>query len=596
MLPAWISKLKDLKANQKQTKSPFLLPSSSESKRADKKLPTYFAKALSLQKANNRARSARLEAEIGYLTGGKDSESIFSSSDNDTDTCMLSSIHMSTDACMYSTTHTCTHSSTDTCIYSSISSPMHSSTSAYLHTAKHTRMHSPIHTSPHICMLSSTGAAAASRKLHNHGNAEPFNTAEEAALRTINCSDLEHSFDATASCGIKQLYKGKRRLVPCGQNEQYAVIDNDTEDSNALTPDTIESSFGSETSSADSSMIHKSGYAEEDRRLKGAYSMDREAMSRPTFLEGSLTSRKLQERSSLDVAEHHCLSNFDTCREHVFHATRSSDSVSGVCCESNPSFVKGSSLLFTPREERNNFDFGNVSSTESFSQQKSYGSYGIAENCSIEECQASPVKDLRVAPSILQEGSSLEGTQLCSFSYSEWEERSVLIAVENPGLMRSSKWQQERSNSCSLQAQGLENIACVDRNLDLAMCKRQDNTNGFLRMCDSQSSSTAANHKSKQNAYLRKGRRHSASSFSAALPEDLQGVVGDSVALVKMSYNPYDDFRQSMYEMIMEKDLEESMDVEELLYCYLSLNPPELHELIEEVFSDVWSLILMSVR
>ncbi|MCO5606970.1 hypothetical protein L7F22_061161 [Adiantum nelumboides] len=91
-------------------------------------------------------------------------------------------------------------------------------------------------------------------------------------------------------------------------------------------------------------------------------------------------------------------------------------------------------------------------------------------------------------------------------------------------------------------------------------------------------------------------RRQRGSSISAVLPPDLQGVVGDSLAFVQMSDDPYEDFKQSMYEMIMEKDLEGSMDVEELLYCYLTLNSTEHHELIKEVFSDVWSAVLMAMR
>lgn len=91
-------------------------------------------------------------------------------------------------------------------------------------------------------------------------------------------------------------------------------------------------------------------------------------------------------------------------------------------------------------------------------------------------------------------------------------------------------------------------------------------------------------------------RRQRGASISAVLPPNLQGVVGDSLALVKMSDDPSEDFRQSIYEMIMEKDLEGSMDVEELLHCYLSLNAPEHHGLITEVFSSVWSTALMTLR
>jgi uncharacterized protein (TIGR01568 family) len=62
----------------------------------------------------------------------------------------------------------------------------------------------------------------------------------------------------------------------------------------------------------------------------------------------------------------------------------------------------------------------------------------------------------------------------------------------------------------------------------------------------------------------------------------------ESVALVKSSYNPYNDFKESMIEMIVEKDIQESCDLEELLQCYLSLNAVEYHALIVEVFTEVW--------
>jgi uncharacterized protein (TIGR01568 family) len=75
---------------------------------------------------------------------------------------------------------------------------------------------------------------------------------------------------------------------------------------------------------------------------------------------------------------------------------------------------------------------------------------------------------------------------------------------------------------------------------------------------------------------------------SVTMPEELNGVVKESVALVKSSYNPYNDFKESMIEMIVEKDIQESRDLEELLQCYLSLNAVEYHALIVEVFTEVW--------
>jgi uncharacterized protein (TIGR01568 family) len=43
-----------------------------------------------------------------------------------------------------------------------------------------------------------------------------------------------------------------------------------------------------------------------------------------------------------------------------------------------------------------------------------------------------------------------------------------------------------------------------------------------------------------------------------------------------------------MIEMIVEKDVQETGDLEELLQCYLSLNEVEYHTVIVNVFTDVW--------
>jgi uncharacterized protein (TIGR01568 family) len=66
------------------------------------------------------------------------------------------------------------------------------------------------------------------------------------------------------------------------------------------------------------------------------------------------------------------------------------------------------------------------------------------------------------------------------------------------------------------------------------------------------------------------------------------GVVKESVAVVKSSYDPYSDFRESMVEMIVEKEIQQTADLEELLQCYLSLNEVEYHTVIVDVFTDVW--------
>lgn len=67
-----------------------------------------------------------------------------------------------------------------------------------------------------------------------------------------------------------------------------------------------------------------------------------------------------------------------------------------------------------------------------------------------------------------------------------------------------------------------------------------------------------------------------------------RGRLSDSFALVKTSVDPQRDFRESMVEMILENNLRASKDLEDLLACYLQLNADEYHELIVEVFKQIW--------
>jgi len=62
----------------------------------------------------------------------------------------------------------------------------------------------------------------------------------------------------------------------------------------------------------------------------------------------------------------------------------------------------------------------------------------------------------------------------------------------------------------------------------------------------------------------------------------------DSLAVVKCSRNPQQDFKDSMLEMITEKRIRRPEELEELLACYLTLNADEYHDLIVKVFRQVW--------
>ena len=86
----------------------------------------------------------------------------------------------------------------------------------------------------------------------------------------------------------------------------------------------------------------------------------------------------------------------------------------------------------------------------------------------------------------------------------------------------------------------------------------------------------------------RKIQSHGRKSVSSTSSSSSRRSLSDSFAIVKSSFDPQRDFRDSMMEMIMENNITASKDLEELLACYLSLNSDEYHELIIKVFKQIW--------
>ncbi|GAV77174.1 Ovate domain-containing protein/DNA_binding_2 domain-containing protein, partial [Cephalotus follicularis] len=84
-----------------------------------------------------------------------------------------------------------------------------------------------------------------------------------------------------------------------------------------------------------------------------------------------------------------------------------------------------------------------------------------------------------------------------------------------------------------------------------------------------------------------RGHRKSVSSNSNSRSRTSPSL-SDTFAIVKSSYDPQRDFRESMVEMIMENNIRSSQDLEELLACYLSLNSDQYHDLIIKVFKQIW--------
>ncbi|KAL8505159.1 hypothetical protein ACS0TY_016387 [Phlomoides rotata] len=64
---------------------------------------------------------------------------------------------------------------------------------------------------------------------------------------------------------------------------------------------------------------------------------------------------------------------------------------------------------------------------------------------------------------------------------------------------------------------------------------------------------------------------------------------GDSVAVEKDSDDPYLDFRRSMLQMILEKELYSKDDLKQLLNCFLQLNSPYYHGIIIRAFTEIWN-------
>ncbi|KAK4368031.1 hypothetical protein RND71_011823 [Anisodus tanguticus] len=102
-----------------------------------------------------------------------------------------------------------------------------------------------------------------------------------------------------------------------------------------------------------------------------------------------------------------------------------------------------------------------------------------------------------------------------------------------------------------------------------------------------------------------KGRRSSVSTspdselparlsvFKKLIPCSVDGKVKESFAIVKKSQDPYEDFKRSMMEMILEKQMFEKNEIEQLLQCFLSLNGKHYHGVIVEAFSEIWETLFL---
>ncbi|RZC86994.1 hypothetical protein C5167_041924 [Papaver somniferum] len=118
--------------------------------------------------------------------------------------------------------------------------------------------------------------------------------------------------------------------------------------------------------------------------------------------------------------------------------------------------------------------------------------------------------------------------------------------------------------------------------------KRYNHNKRGVILYSSSSSTGTESSPARLSAFQRLMRSSSNSTCKA------EGKVKESFAVVKKSEDPYQDFRKSMMEMILEKQMFESKDLEQLLHCLLSLNSKHHHPIIIRAFSEIWEFLFCS--
>lgn len=87
--------------------------------------------------------------------------------------------------------------------------------------------------------------------------------------------------------------------------------------------------------------------------------------------------------------------------------------------------------------------------------------------------------------------------------------------------------------------------------------------------------------KNNSQTKVRRLKSYLSNSFKdSVMPCMANGKVNESFAIVKKSADPYVDFKRSMMEMILEKEMFEAEDLEQLFLCFLSLNSRHHHAIL----------------
>jgi uncharacterized protein (TIGR01568 family) len=93
----------------------------------------------------------------------------------------------------------------------------------------------------------------------------------------------------------------------------------------------------------------------------------------------------------------------------------------------------------------------------------------------------------------------------------------------------------------------------------------------------------------RQRRQKRRRRRRAAAATSLHEEEEHRRLARESVPVAVESAEPYADFRESMVQMVVEKEIYAWDDLNDLLHQFLSLNSPRHHPLILHAFADLWN-------
>uniref|UniRef100_A0A0D9V846 Transcription repressor n=1 Tax=Leersia perrieri TaxID=77586 RepID=A0A0D9V846_9ORYZ len=115
-----------------------------------------------------------------------------------------------------------------------------------------------------------------------------------------------------------------------------------------------------------------------------------------------------------------------------------------------------------------------------------------------------------------------------------------------------------------------------------------------VALAQQQDSQLETRRRRRQQQRRRRRRAPAASSFaqeeqSAQAPSSYRRVAKESMAVAVESAEPYEDFRESMVQMVVEKEIYAWDDLNDLLHQFLSLNSPRHHPLILHAFADLWT-------